>query len=409
MGTLSSYKQNITDIIKKHNLSSGLIEILSKPERLYTAQLAVKTSNGLEVFNAYRSQHSHARGPSKGGIRYHHTVTEDEVILLSSLMTLKCALIDIPYGGGKGGVVIDTKKYNKSDLEKVSRAYVKAFHKILGENVDIPAPDVGTNSEIMDIMLDEYEKLTGRHEKGMITGKSIVLGGSLGREIATSLGAVYILEKALENHKDIGKTVVIEGFGNAGLNAAKLLYERGFTIIAVSDSKSAIYNEKGLDIPLVISYKNANKSLEGFGNAKEITPDELFGLECDILIPAALENSITAKRANKMKAKLILEIANGPTAEDAEPILNEKGIIVLPDILVNAGGVTVSYFEWVQGRYGFFWDETRVYDTLKVKIEKAYDEVYKISNAVKINYRGAAMFIAVDRVGRALKARGILE
>jgi len=409
MGTLSNFRHSINEIVKKYGLPKELTHILSKPEKLYYAELTVKTKKGIETFSAYKSQHSHARGPSKGGIRFHQSVTEDEVVLLSGLMTFKCALIDIPYGGGKGGVIINTKEYDDEDLKLVARSYVRAFHKILGESTDIPAPDVGTNSKIMDIMLDEYEKLTGKHEKGMITGKSIALGGSLGRDIATSLGAVYVLEKALEKHKEIGKTVVIEGFGNAGLNAAKLLHDRGFNIIAVSDSKATIYDEKGLDIDNVIDYKNKMKSLEGFPDIKEITPDELFSLDCDILIPAALENSITLERAEKIKAKLILEIANGPTKEDAEFILNKKGIIVLPDILVNAGGVTVSYFEWIQGRYGLLWEEQRVYDTLKSKMHKAYKEVHEEMEKHRTTYREAATYLSIKRISEALKARGILE
>jgi glutamate dehydrogenase/leucine dehydrogenase len=409
MASLSSFRHSMNQIAQKYDLPKELPHILSKPEKLYTAELSVKTSKGIRMFSAYRSQHSHARGPSKGGIRFHHTVTEDEVVLLSSLMTLKCALIDIPYGGGKGGVVINTKEYDDDDIKSVARAYIRAFHKVLGESVDIPAPDVGTNSKVMDVMLDEYEKLTGRHEKGMITGKSLVLGGSMGREVATSLGAVYVLEKALEKHTEIGKMVVIEGFGNAGMNAARILDEKGFKVIAVSDSKAAIYDPEGLKVMDVIRHKNETRSLEGYKNAKKITADELFGLKCDILIPAALENSITKERAEKIRAKLILEIANGPTKEDADPVLLENGIIVLPDILVNSGGVTVSYFEWIQGRYGLMWDEARVFETLKKKMHQAYDEVYNAREELSADYREAATFIAVSRVGEALKARGILE
>ena len=409
MGTLSNFRHNLNEITQKYDLPKELPSILGKPEKLYSANLTVMTKKGIQSFPAYRSQHSHARGPSKGGIRFHQSVTEDEVVLLSSLMSLKCALLDIPYGGGKGGVIINTKEYTDEDLKQVARSYIRAFHKILGESTDIPAPDVGTNSSLMDIMLDEYEKLTGRHEKGMITGKSLILGGSLGRDVATSLGAVYVLEKAMEYNKEISKTVVIEGFGNAGMNAAKLLYDRGFKIIAVSDSKAAVYDQKGLQIDEVIEHKEKSRSLENYSNAKLITADELFSLECDILIPAALENSITLERAQNVKAKLILEVSNGPTKEDAEPILDKKGIIVLPDILVNAGGVTVSYFEWIQGRYGLLWDEQRVYDTLKSKMHKAYKEVHDEMEKHNTNYREAATYLSIKRISEALKARGILE
>ncbi|MFT4308995.1 MAG: Glu/Leu/Phe/Val family dehydrogenase [Candidatus Woesearchaeota archaeon] len=409
MGTLSNYRHTINSIIDKHGLPKEAGKILSRPEKLYTAELIVRTKKGIETFTAYRSQHSHARGPSKGGIRYHHTVTEDEVVLLSALMTLKCTLIDIPYGGGKGGVIINTKKYDDEDINKVSREYIRAFHKILGESSDIPAPDVGTNSRIMDIMLDEYEKLTGNHEKGMITGKSLALGGSLGREIATSLGAVYVLEKAVEENSHIGKRVVIEGFGNAGMNAALLLDKRGYSIIGVSDSTTALYDVNGIDVNKVSEHKQKNKTLAGYDDTKVITHDELFGLECDILVPAALENSITPKRAKTVKASLILEIANGPTKEDAEPILLEKNIIILPDILVNAGGVTVSYFEWVQGRYGLRWDEQRVNDTLKEKMLRAYDEVERTRSQLKVSHREAALYLSIKRMTEALGARGLLE
>ena len=410
MDVLEETQNRIKNIIEKENLEEELYEILKLPEKLYTSRLKVNTSKGLKVFTAYRSQHSHARGPAKGGIRFHQNVNENEVIALSIWMSLKTALVNIPFGGAKGGIIFNPKEYTDEDVEKVSRAYIRAFHKILGEKTDIPAPDVNTNSKIMDVMLDEYEKIVGKNAKAMITGKSLTLGGSKGRDIATALGGVYVLEEALKyNNLNLNK-VAVQGFGNAGFNAAKLLFEKGFKIVAVSDSKGGIYCEDGLNPFEVLEYKKKNKSVVGFNNCKTITNDELITLNVDILIPAALEDVINKNNASDVKAKVILELANGPTSFEADEILKEKNVIVLPDILSNAGGVTVSYFEWVQSLYGLLWDESRVFDTLKNIMVNAYKDVElelnKNSNVS--THREAAYVLAIKRIRDALKSRGEL-
>ncbi len=410
MDVLEETQLRLKSIIEKAGFENELYEILKYPEKLFTSRLKVNTSKGLKVFTAYRSQHSHARGPSKGGIRFHQNVSEEEVIALSIWMSLKTALVNIPYGGGKGGIKFNPKEYSFEDIEKILRAYIRAFHSILGEKKDIPAPDVNTNSKIMDIMLDEFEKIKGRNAKAMITGKSLTLGGSKGRNIATALGGVYVLEEALKYHNLNLNKVAIQGFGNAGFNAAKLLFERGFKIVAVSDSKGGIFNEEGLNPFEVLEYKKEHGSVVGFKNYKNISNEDILTLDVDIIIPAALEDVITKDNASDVKAKIVLELANGPTTFEADNILNEKNIIVIPDILANAGGVTVSYFEWVQSLYGLLWSEERVFETLKNIIVDAYKDVeLELNNNSGLNsLREAAYFLAIKRIRDALKSRGEL-
>ncbi len=410
MNVLEETQLRLKSIIEKAGFENELYEILKYPEKLFTSRLKVNTSKGLKVFTAYRSQHSHARGPSKGGIRFHQNVSEEEVIALSIWMSLKTALVNIPYGGGKGGIKFNPKEYSFEDIEKISRAYIRAFHNVLGEKKDIPAPDVNTNSKIMDIMLDEFEKIKGRNAKAMITGKSLTLGGSKGRNIATALGGVYVLEEALKYHNLNLNKVAIQGFGNAGFNAAKLLFERGFKIVAVSDSKGGIFNEEGLNPFEVLEYKKEHGSVVGFKNYKTISNEDILTLDVDIIIPAALEDVITKDNASNVKAKIVLELANGPTTFEADKILNEKNIIVIPDILANAGGVTVSYFEWVQSLYGLLWSEERVFETLKNIIVDAYKDVeLELNKNDNLNsLREAAYFLAIKRIRDALKSRGEL-
>ncbi len=410
MNVLEETQLRLKNIIEKAGFEKELYEILKYPEKLFTSRLKVNTSKGLKVFTAYRSQHSHARGPSKGGIRFHQNVSEEEVIALSIWMSLKTALVNIPFGGGKGGVKFNPKDYSFEDIEKISRAYIRAFHTILGEKKDIPAPDVNTNAKIMDIMLDEYEKIKGKNAKAMITGKSLTLGGSKGRSIATALGGVYVLEEALKYHNLDLKTVAIQGFGNAGFNAAKLLFERGFKIIAVSDSKGGVFCSEGLNPFEVFEFKKNNGSVVGFNNCDAISNEDIVVLDADIFIPAALEDVITKDNAFNVKAKIILELANGPTSFEADSILNDKNVIVIPDILANAGGVTVSYFEWVQSLYGLLWSEERVFETLKnIMVESYKDVELELNKNSDLNsLRESAYFLAVKRIREALKSRGEL-
>ncbi len=390
-------------------LEPAVHKLLREPLRVHEATLRVKLDNGsIKDFRAFRVQYNDARGPCKGGIRYHPEETIDTVKALSAWMTWKTAVVGIPLGGGKGGVICNPKEMSQGELERLSRAYVQAFYKVLGPDKDVPAPDVYTTPQIMAWMLDEYEKLVGHKAPAMITGKPLELGGSQGRGDATSTGAVYTIREAAKHLKmDLRKsTAAVQGYGNAGWFAAKLLQEMGVKIVAVSDSQGGIYNPNGLNPQTVLEHKEKTGSVKGFAGAKNVTNEELLELPVDILCPAALENQITSKNADKIKAKLVAEIANGPTTPEADKVLQKKGIFVIPDFLCNAGGVTVSYFEWVQNIYGYYWTAQEVYEKLDKIMTRSFHEVLDMSLKQKVNMRVAAYLVAVKRVADAVKLRG---
>ncbi len=389
-------------------LNNDIVNYLSNPKRILESELEVRGKK----YAAYRIQYNDVLGPTKGGIRFHPRVSLNEVKTLSFWMTLKNSLAGLPYGGAKGGVIVNPKELSERELEELSREYVRAFYKNLGAWKDIPAPDVYTNPQIMAWMLDEYEKIVKHKEPGMITGKPLELGGSKGRKYSTAQGGVFVLNELLIKlkksfqKKDI--KIVIQGFGNAGSNAARILYEQGYKIIAVSDSKGGIHNNEGLEIPEIIKYKEENNSLKGYKNAEEISNKELLELKTNVLILAALENQITKDNAANIKAELIIELANGPITPEADEILNKKSIMVAPDILANSGGVIVSYFEWVQNLQAYYWTEEKVIKKLKEKIIKALEKVLEISEKKKVSLRTAAYIIALERIIKASKLRGEL-
>lgn len=381
------------------------------PERELKVALPVRMDDGsLKVFEGYRIQHSTLRGPAKGGVRYHQNVNVDEVRALSAWMTFKCAVAAIPYGGGKGGIVCRPREMSKGELERLTRTYIDKISAIISPNTDIPAPDVGTNAQTMDWMVDEYSKLKGESVYGIVTGKSIEIGGSKGRNEATGRGVCFVTLEMMKkyNMKPEDCKIVIQGMGNVGSISAKLLAEEGAKIIAVSDVSCAIYNENGLDIAGIYKYLDSGKNLlDGYtGDCKRITNAELLELPCDILIPAALENQITAENADRIKAKIVIEAANGPTSVEADEILNKKGVKVLPDILSNSGGVIVSYFEWVQNLQNFYWEEDDVNAKLKRQIVGAFNDVFDAREKYDCTFRVAAYIVALNRLVTAKKLRG---
>lgn len=381
------------------------------PERELKVALPVRMDDGsLKVFEGFRIQHSTLRGPAKGGVRYHQSVNVDEVRALSAWMTFKCAVAAIPYGGGKGGIICRPREMSKGELERLTRTYIDKISAIISPNTDIPAPDVGTNAQTMDWMVDEYSKLKGESVYGIVTGKSIEIGGSKGRNEATGRGVCFVTLEMMKkyNMKPEDCKIVIQGMGNVGSISAKLLAEEGAKIIAVSDVSCAIYNENGLDIAGIYKYLDSGKNLlDGYtGDCKRITNAELLELPCDILIPAALENQITAENADRIKAKIVIEAANGPTSVEADEILNKKGVKVLPDILSNSGGVIVSYFEWVQNLQNFYWEEDDVNAKLKRQIVGAFNDVFDAREKYDCTFRVAAYIVALNRLVTAKKLRG---
>jgi len=376
--------------------------------RVLTVNFPVKMDDGsVRVFEGYRSQHNDAIGPTKGGIRFHPDVTLDEVKALSMWMSFKCGVVGLPYGGGKGGVICNPREHSKGELERISRGFMEAIAAFVGPQKDIPAPDVYTNAQTMGWMMDTYSKLAGVNSPGVITGKPIILGGSKGRNEATAQGCVYTILAALE---DMGKspadaTVAIQGFGNAGRIAARLLDEAGCKVVAVSDSKGGIYDANGLDLEKVGELKD-NASILDYGQQYQITNEQLLELDVTVLVPAALENVITSKNANNIKAAIVAEAANGPTTPGADRILTEKGIIVIPDVLANAGGVTVSYFEWVQNLMNYYWSEQEVLEKLEVNMINSYKAVRDLAKEYDVNLRKAAYMIAIKRISSAMEARG---
>ena len=403
-------QRQIDKAAKILGLSPDVAEILKKPKRVLAVNFPVKMDDGsIRVFEGYRSQHIDVIGPTKGGIRFHPDVTIDEVKALSMWMTFKCGVVGLPYGGGKGGVICDPRELSKGELERLSRGFMEAIADIVGPDKDIPAPDVYTTPEIMGWMMDTYSRMKGHHSPGVITGKPIIIGGSEGRNQATAQGCVYTIISAV---KDLDlpleqATVAIQGFGNAGRIAAELLSALGCKIVAVSDSTCAIYNPDGLDIEKVSKHKDS-ASLQSYTSDShvQISHEKLLELDVDILIPAALENVITEENAPNIKAKIVAEAANGPTTPEADTILKEKGVLVIPDILANAGGVTVSYFEWVQNLMNYYWTEEEVLEKLESIMTRSYNAVRDLSRQYDTDMRTAAYMISIHRVVKAMKARG---
>ncbi len=397
----------VKEIIKMNN---NTFECLSSPQRMLEVSIPVKMDSGeVKVFIGYRSQYNDARGPFKGGIRFHPKVSVSEVKALSAWMTWKTALVNIPLGGGKGGVVVDPKKLSDAELERLARGYIRAIHKIIGPNIDIPAPDVYTDPRIMGWMMDEYEKIMGGHYPGVITGKPLFLGGSTVREYSTAQGAVHATEEAIKKiGLSKGATVAIQGFGNAGSFVAKILQNKGYKITVVSDSTGTVVNHMGLDVEDLIAYKNKNGSVRKYPGAKNLGKKHCFEQDVDILIPAAIEGSINKENANIIKAKLIIELANGPITPEADKLLNKKNILIVPDILANAGGVIVSYFEQVQNAYGYYWEEEVVLKRLRKIMKKSFLNIWEMRNKYKTSLRMGAYVLAVNRVIEAMKARGRL-
>ncbi len=392
------------------NLDEGMKQILSQPKRELIVHFSVRMDDGTnKVFTGFRVQHSLTRGPAKGGIRYHQDVTLDEVKALSMWMTWKCAVVGIPYGGAKGGVIVDPKQLSMNELERLTRRYAAEIAPIIGPEIDIPAPDVNTNAQTMAWIMDTVSMMRGYPIPGLITGKPIALEGSLGRNEATARGLQYVVREAVKTQgmKLEGATVVVQGFGNAGAIAARLLAEDGAIILAVSDSQGGIYSPKGINPTGAFLYKQEHGSVVGFPGTDPITNAELLELECDILVPAALESVITAENAGRIKAKMIAEAANGPTTPEADKILYDKGIMVLPDILANAGGVTVSYFEWAQNIEGYYWAEDDVNEKLEKVMKRSFKDVYETAQNNNVNMRIGAYMLAIGRVAEVTRLRGV--
>jgi len=400
----------LDEVAKKINLDENIHQILRHPKRCLTVSIPIQMDNGkIKVFTGFRVQHNVNRGPAKGGIRYHPEVTLEEIKALAMLMTWKCAVVGIPYGGAKGGIICDPRKLSLKELERLTRRYVSEIISFIGPEKDIPAPDVNTNPQIMAWIMDTYSMDVGYSVPGVVTGKPISIGGSLGRNIATARGVMFSLMNAAKKFKidPFEKTIAIQGYGNVGGNLAYLLNQQGYKIIALSDVEGGIYNSKGLDPRKVSIALKKSGSVISFKGADKITNQELLTMDCDILIPAALENQIDEDNADKIRAELIVEAANGPITPEADKILEEKGIFVIPDILANAGGVTVSYFEWVQGLQAYFWTEREVNLKLRDIMQKAFDNVYRISEERKVSMRKAAYILAIERVAEATRVRGL--
>ncbi|MFP4118577.1 MAG: Glu/Leu/Phe/Val family dehydrogenase [Candidatus Woesearchaeota archaeon] len=410
MNAFDFAQQQLHTAAGKGGIDTKDIEFLSHPKRSVHVNFPVKMDDGsVKYFQGYRIQYNDFRGPTKGGIRFHPQVDESEVKALSFWMTVKNAVVDIPYGGGKGGVMVNPKDHSQAELERISRGFIKAIHEVIGPTKDIPAPDVYTNPQVMGWMLDEYEAIKGGHYPGLITGKPLDIGGSEGRGYSTAMGGAYALKEGAEilDLEPFKTTVAIQGFGNAGMHMARILSGWGYKVVAVSDSSTGIYTENGLDVNKAIEYKQNHGTLEGFG-AKEISNEELLASEVDILVPAALENQITKDNASNIEAKLVVELANGPVTPDADEIMSENGITVIPDVLANAGGVTVSYFEWVQNNYGYYWSENEVLEKLEAIMTRSFNNIHSVVKEKDVTYRQAAFILALKRIINAGKARGRL-
>ena len=392
------------------NLEPGIWKILTHPKRQITVSCPIQMDNGeIEVFTGYRVQYNVTLGPAKGGIRYHPGVSLDEVTALAAWMTWKCAVAHIPFGGGKGGVICDPSIMSKRELEALTRRYVAEIVDSIGPEKDVPAPDVNTNEQIMAWVMDTYSMHVGHTSTAVVTGKPLEMGGSLGRREATGRGVMICTrESARHLGFDIkGATVAIQGFGNVGMISAQLLSEAGAKIVGITDWKGGVYNRNGLDVPKLIECAAQHKTVDGFPGAESLVNDQLFQLDVDVLIPAALENQITIENAPRIKAKIVIEGANGPTTPDANAHLHERGVFIVPDILANSAGVTASYFEWVQDRYGYFWTEKEVNERLEAKMCEAFNAVLQTSLKYRVDMRTAAYIVAIGRVATVTRLRGM--
>lgn len=407
---------NTCDLIKTNKdcaalgLNEAEVEILRSPQRVIEVAVPVRMDDGsLRVFQGYRVQHNNIRGPFKGGLRFHPRVNLDEVKALSFWMTFKCAVADIPYGGGKGGITVDPKKLSQGELERLTRSYVRAIARFIGPDTDIPAPDVYTNPQIMAWVMDEYSRFKGVNEPAVVTGKPLEVGGSLGRDTATAQGGFFIFKNLLSKIKFKQKetTIAVQGFGNAGMHFARIAFEAGFKVVAVSDSRGGIYDDKGLDIHKVVAHKQETGSVMDFKDSKNITNEQILLLPVKVLAPAALEGVITAKNAGRVKAEMVLELANGPVSFEAGAKLHKKGKLVVPDILANSGGVIVSYFEWVQNIRHFYWDLDKVHNYLERQVGIATNRVWENTNNYGVDMRTAAYLVAIEKLVKALKVRGV--
>ena len=395
---------------RKLNLDEGLWKVLSTPSREIIVHFPVTLDSGkIEMFTGFRVQHSIARGPGKGGIRYSPEVTLDEVRALASWMTWKCAVVNIPFGGAKGGVICDPKKMSQGELERMTRRYTSEIIDFIGPEKDVPAPDVNTNEQTMAWIMDTYSMHVGHTVTSVVTGKPLNIGGSRGRLEATGRGVLVVCDESLRylNMSIDGCRVIIQGFGNVGSNAARLMMEHGYKIVGIAEQDGGLSNPNGIDIHQLIEYKYRNGTTLGFRGAEAMPSEELITSECEILIPAATENVITSRNADRIKARIVVEGANGPTTAVADEILADKRIFVVPDILANAGGVTASYFEWVQDRMGFFWKEAEVIQRLEDIMKESFEDVVRYAEAHNVNNRIAAYMLAIDRVAINIKQRGI--
>jgi len=414
---MSEKELNVFEIAQKQiddaaailGLDKGLHEILRWPKKVMEVNFPVRMDDGtIRVFHGFRSQHNNAIGPYKGGIRFHQDVTREEVLALSTWMSIKCSVTGIPYGGGKGGVIVDPRKLSKGELERMSRAYIRAIAHDIGAAIDVPAPDVNTTPEIMGWMLDEYEAIKGKSEPGVLTGKPLSIGGSLGRTAATGRGVDFCIREACTREGiDIKKaTVAVQGFGNVGSYAAMLIQDMGAKVVAVCDVYGGAYNPDGMCMYDVVEHVKKTGSVKGFPGSKDISSADLLALKVDILVPAALEKQLTAENAAAVKAKIVAEGANGPTTPEADEILFKNGVLVIPDVLANAGGVTVSYMEWVQNNYGYYWTEEEVNEKLEALMVKAFTAGYDMAKKHNVNMRKGVYLNSVNRIASAMKDRG---
>jgi len=391
-------------------LDPGIWKILTHPKRQICVSCPIQMDNGeIEVFTGYRVQYNITLGPAKGGIRYHPDVTLDEVTALAAWMTWKCAVAHVPFGGGKGGVICDPTRMSRRELEALTRRYIAEIVDAIGPEKDVPAPDVNTDAQVMAWVMDTYSMHVGHTSTAVVTGKPIEMGGSLGRREATGRGVMIVTREAAK-HLGIdikGARVAVQGFGNVGSVSADLLNKIGAKIVAVTDWKGGVYNDTGLDIPGMLDYAKQHKTIDGFPGGEPLENEQLFGLDVEVLVPAAMENQITMENASGIKAKIIAEGANGPTTPDATKHLHQRGVFVIPDILANAGGVTTSYFEWVQDRHGYFWEEDEVNKRLEAKMCEAFEDVLKTSAKYKTDMRTAAYIVAINRVATVTKMRGM--
>ena len=408
LNLFTSTQEVIQEALNKLGYNEAMYELLKEPLRMLHVRIPIKMDDGTtKVFTGFRAQHNDAVGPTKGGVRFHPAVSEEEVKALSMWMTLKCGIVDLPYGGGKGGIICDPRQMSMGEIERLSRGYVRAVSQIVGPTKDIPAPDVFTNAQIMAWMMDEYSRIDEFNSPGFITGKPLVLGGSRGRDRATAQGVTIIIQEAAKKRgiEIQGAKVVIQGFGNAGSYLAKFMHDLGAKVIGISDAYGALYDPNGLDIDYLLDRRDSFGTVSTlFDNV--ISNQELLELECDILVPAAIENQITSENAHNIKASIVVEAANGPTTSEATKILTERGILLVPDVLASAGGVTVSYFEWVQNNQGYYWTEEEVSEKLYKKMVEAFDNVYNTATSRNINMRLAAYMVGVRRTAEASRFRG---